>query len=47
MIEATAVPSVGSKVADFTLPDSGDTPWQLSAHVASGMCLLVFYRGHW
>ncbi len=46
-MELPATPSVGDKIADFTLSDSGGAPWQLSAHAASGMCLLVFYRGHW
>jgi peroxiredoxin len=40
-------PTRGSKVADFILPDCNGHPWQLSAHAAQGMCLLVFYRGHW
>ncbi|GEM_PF-6298120 len=41
------VPVVGDKVADFTVVESGGSRWQLSSNLESGMCLLVFYRGHW
>jgi hypothetical protein len=32
---------------DFTLPDHTGTPITLSAALADGPVLLVFYRGHW
>jgi peroxiredoxin len=34
-------------VADFTLRDHLGVPVTLSAELASGPVLLVFYRGHW
>jgi peroxiredoxin len=40
-------PPVGERVEDFTLLDSDGVPWTLSSRVASGWCVLVFYRGHW
>jgi peroxiredoxin len=46
-MESAPVPSVGDKVADFTLPDSAGAAWQLSSHTSSGFCLVIFYRGHW
>jgi hypothetical protein len=36
-----------ARVADFTLRDHLGVPVTLSAELASGPVLLVFYRGHW
>lgn len=35
------------RAADFTLPDQEGRPVTLSAELARGPVLLVFYRGHW
>ena len=36
-----------AQAADFTLPDENGRPVTLSAELARGPVLLVFYRGHW
>jgi len=35
------------RAPDFTLPDSTGAPVTLSAELARGPVLLVFFRGHW
>ena len=32
---------------DVTLTDQNGRPWSLSANLASGAVILVFYRGDW
>jgi peroxiredoxin len=32
---------------DFTLTDQNGQPWSLAANLASGVVILVFYRGDW
>jgi peroxiredoxin len=39
--------SVGSKLADFELPDQQGYPWCLSGQLEEGPVVLVFYRGDW
>jgi hypothetical protein len=39
--------SVVERLPDFTLLDHTGTPVTLSAELARGPVLLVFYRGHW
>ena len=46
MVEATGV-SVGSRLADFELPDQQGYPWCLSGQLEEGPVVLVFYRGDW
>jgi len=46
-MSANQAPSVGERVENFTLLDSSAVAWELSSHVASGWCVLDFYRGHW
>ena len=41
------VPSVGEKAPEFTLADSTGMVRRLDDLVAGGMCVVVFYRGHW
>ncbi|MFZ0676836.1 hypothetical protein [Candidatus Binatus sp.] len=41
------VPSVGEKAPEFTLADSTGMVRSLDDLVAGGMCVVVFYRGHW
>lgn len=38
---------VGSKLADFELPDQQGYPWCLSGQLEEGPVVLVFYRGDW
>ena len=46
MAEATEI-RVGSKLADFELPDQQGYPWCLSGQLEEGPVMLVFYRGDW
>lgn len=41
------VPQLGSAIADFELPDSGNKPRRLSELAARGAVVAVLYRGHW
>jgi len=43
-LPAAAVPA---RAPDFTLPDQDGRPVTLSAELARGPVLLVFFRGHW
>jgi thioredoxin-dependent peroxiredoxin len=37
----------GAVAPEFEVPDSKGTPRRLSALVATGPLVLIFYRGHW
>ena len=41
------IPSVGDKAPEFALADSTGVVRRLDDLVAGGMCVVVFYRGHW
>jgi len=41
------ITSVGDKAPEFSLADSTGVVRRLDDLVASGMCVVVFYRGHW
>ncbi|HLX05438.1 MAG TPA: hypothetical protein VKR28_07885 [Candidatus Binatus sp.] len=41
------IPSVGEKAPEFALADSTGVERRLDDLVAGGMCVVVFYRGHW
>ena len=41
------IPSVGEKAPEFTLADSTGVVRRLDDLVAGGLCVVVFYRGHW
>jgi peroxiredoxin len=41
------IPSVGEKAPKFALTDSTGVVRRLDDLVAGGMCIVVFYRGHW
>ena len=41
------IPSVGEKAPEFALADSTGVVCRLDDLVADGMCVVVFYRGHW
>jgi peroxiredoxin len=41
------IPSVGEKAPEFALADSTGAVRRLDDLVAAGMCVVVFYRGHW
>jgi peroxiredoxin len=43
----TALPQVGSTLADFELPDTENRPRHLCELVQRGAAVIVFYRGHW
>jgi peroxiredoxin len=40
-------PKVGDRAPDFALADSTGVTRRLDDLVAGGMCVVVFYRGHW
>jgi peroxiredoxin len=40
-------PSVGERAPEFTLADSTGVVRRLDDLIAGGMCIVVFYRGHW
>ena len=42
-----SVAQLGSTVADFELPDTGNKPRRLSELAARGAVVAVLYRGHW
>ncbi|HUY37625.1 MAG TPA: hypothetical protein VMV13_02285 [Candidatus Binataceae bacterium] len=39
--------AIGETVPDIALPDSDGHPRRLSDLAAGGLCVIVFYRGHW
>lgn len=39
--------AVGSRVGDLAAPAADGSTWRLSAALAHGPVVLVFYRGHW
>ena len=41
------IPGVGDQAPDFRLSDSTGVERTLGSLVASGPCVLIFYRGHW
>jgi peroxiredoxin len=41
------IPSVGEKAPEFEIADSTGVVRRLDELVAGGMCVVVFYRGHW
>jgi peroxiredoxin len=41
------IPSVGDKAPEFAIADSTGVVRRLDELVASGMGVVVFYRGHW
>jgi peroxiredoxin len=41
------IPSVGEKAPEFALADSTGAVRRLDDLVEGGMCVVVFYRGHW
>jgi peroxiredoxin len=41
------IPSVGEKAPAFTLADTTGVVRRLDDLVAGGLCVVVFYRGHW
>jgi peroxiredoxin len=47
MNETTALPQVGSTLADFELADTDNQPRHLRELAARGALVVVFYRGHW
>jgi peroxiredoxin len=41
------IPSVGDRAPKFALADSTGVTRRLDDLVARGVCVVVFYRGHW
>ena len=41
------IPAVGEKAPEFAVADSTGVVHRLDDLVASGLCIVVFYRGHW
>ena len=41
------IPSVGDRAPEFALADSTGVVRRLADLIAGGMCVVVFYRGHW
>ncbi len=41
------IPAVGEKAPEFAIADSTGVVRRLDDLVASGLCIVVFYRGHW
>jgi peroxiredoxin len=41
------IPSVGEKAPEFALADSAGVVRRLDDLVERGLCVVVFYRGHW
>jgi peroxiredoxin len=47
LMDERQIPSVGEKAPAFTLADSTGVVRRLDDLVADGLCIVVFYRGHW
>jgi hypothetical protein len=47
LMDERQIPSVGEKAPGFALADSTGVVRRLDDLVAGGMCVVVFYRGHW
>ncbi len=50
MVESMAethIPAVGERAPEFELADSSGVVRRLDDLVARGVCVVVFYRGHW
>lgn len=50
MVESMAethIPAIGERAPAFELPDSTGVTRRLDDLVAKGLCVVVFYRGHW
>jgi hypothetical protein len=41
------IPPVGGAAPEFAIADSTGVVCRLDELVARGMCVVVFYRGHW
>jgi peroxiredoxin len=41
------IPSVGEKAPEVSLADSTGVVRRFDELVTGGMCVVVFYRGHW
>ena len=41
------IPDIGNRAPGFALPDSTGVTRRLDDLTARGMCVVVFYRGHW
>jgi hypothetical protein len=47
LMDERHIPEVGEKAPEFALADSGGVVHRLDDLVTGGMCVVVFYRGHW
>jgi len=43
----THIPAVGERAPEFELADSTGVVRRLDDLVSKGLCVVVFYRGHW
>jgi peroxiredoxin len=41
------IPAVGETAPEFALADSTGVVRRLDDLIAGGMCVVIFYRGHW
>jgi peroxiredoxin len=41
------VPAIGERAPEFELADSTGVMRRLDDLVSKGLCVVVFYRGHW
>ena len=46
-METGNTPVVGDTAPEFALADSTGVVRRLDDLIAGGMCVVVFYRGHW
>ena len=46
-VDESKIPAVGDKALEFALADSTGVMRRLDDLVAGGLCVVVFYRGHW
>lgn len=47
LMDERQIPAVGESAPEFALTDSTGVVRRLSELVASGLGVVVFYRGHW
>ena len=47
LLDERQIPSVGEKAPEFALADSTGVVRRLDELISGGICVVVFYRGHW
>jgi len=46
-MDESKIPAIGERAPDFAIADSTGIVRRLDDLVKDGLCVVVFYRGHW